>query len=162
MRINLFIPLLSLFILPFSLQAQKLKAGKANWQNLDFVEDGIYKSAPLPENAKKKQLVKLKTNFEKDENFKELWNKISQKTRFNVGVDTENLIKKCINRIDKEINILKPRIKIERIGINITQKEVSGQMIGDDSKEFTESKRIFNIVEVIKNETKLTRGTIFQ
>ena len=126
----------------------------------EFVEDGIYKSAPLPENAKKKQLVKLKTNFEKDENFKELWSKISRKTRFSVGVDTENLIKKCISRINKEINILKPRIKIERIGINITEKEVSGQIIGDDSKEFTENKRIFNIVEVIKNETKLTRGTI--
>ncbi len=42
MRINLFIPLLAIFILPFSLQAQKLKAGKVNWQNLDFVEDGIY------------------------------------------------------------------------------------------------------------------------
>lgn len=41
MRIHLFIPLLALFVLPFSSQAQKLKAGKANWQNLDLVEDGI-------------------------------------------------------------------------------------------------------------------------
>ena len=38
---NLFIPFLALFILPFTTQAQKLKAGKANWQNLDLVEDGI-------------------------------------------------------------------------------------------------------------------------
>jgi len=126
----------------------------------EFVEDGIYKSAPLPENAKKKRIVKLKTNFENDENFMELWNKISKKTRFLVGVDTDNLIKISTNRIDKEVNILKPRIKIERVGINITEKEISSQIIGDDSKEFSESKRLFNVVEVIKNETKLTRATI--
>jgi subtilisin family serine protease len=41
MRIHLVVPLLALFVLPFSSQAQKLKAGKANWQNLDLVEDGI-------------------------------------------------------------------------------------------------------------------------
>lgn len=42
MRINLFIPLLALFFLPLFSRAQKLKADKINWYNLDLVEDGIH------------------------------------------------------------------------------------------------------------------------
>lgn len=41
MKINHIIPVLVILLLPFSSDAQKLKAGKANWQNLDLVEDGI-------------------------------------------------------------------------------------------------------------------------
>jgi type III restriction enzyme len=126
----------------------------------EFVEDGIYKSAPAPENAKRKYTVKLKKDFEKDEDFKELWEKISKKTRYIVSVETDELIKKCIARIDKEINIQKPRLKIDRVGIDISEKEVTGQIIGDDSREFSENKRNFNIVEIIKNETELTRATV--
>ncbi len=59
MRISFFIALLALFILPFSSQAQKLKAGKANWQNLDLVEDGIH---GVSTEKAYKELLQNKTN----------------------------------------------------------------------------------------------------
>lgn len=126
----------------------------------EFVEDGIYKAPPTPENAKKKYLVKLKKDFDKNTEFKELWEKISKKTRYVVAVNTEELVKKCIERINKEVSIQKPRIRTNRTVIDINQKEIGVQIIGDDSREFSENKRIFNIVEIIKNETKLTRATV--
>ena len=126
----------------------------------EFIEDGVYKAAPAPENARKRLNVKLKSGYNQDQNFLDLWEKISNKTRFIVSVDTSNLIKSCIKRINQEVNIQKPKVKIERVGLDIAKAGISHQFIGDDSKEFQESRRIFNIVEIVKNETKLTRNTI--
>jgi len=54
----------------------------------------------------------------------------------------------------------KPRIKTERVGLDIAKQGIETIIIGDDSREFTDSVRNFDIVEIIKNETKLTRGTV--
>jgi len=126
----------------------------------EFVEDGVYKVAPPPENAKQRLTVKLKEGYDNDQNFLDLWKKISNKTRFVVSVDTDNLVQSCIKRINQEVNIQKPRVKVERVGLDIAKTGIGHQFIGDDSKEFQESKRIFNIVEIVKNETKLTRATV--
>ncbi|KKR68331.1 MAG: Type III restriction enzyme [Microgenomates group bacterium GW2011_GWA2_40_6] len=126
----------------------------------EFIEDGIYKAPPAPENAKKSYKVILKPNFDQDENFKNLWEKISKKTRYIVSVDTPKLIEECTKRIGKEINLQKPRIKTERVGLDIAKQGIETIIIGDDSREFTDSVRNFDIVEIIKNETKLTRGTV--
>ena len=125
----------------------------------EFVEDGIYKAPPIPNNAKRKLTVKLKKGFDKDENFRAIWERISKKTKYVVRVNADRLIDKATKRIT-ELNIAKPQIKIERAGISIAKEGVDASVIGGQSQEILQGKRIIDCVESIKNETKLTRQTV--
>jgi len=125
----------------------------------EFVEDGIYKAPPVPYNAKRKSEVKLKKDFDKDSNFKAIWERISKKTRYFVRVNTERLIENCANKI-QALNITKPQIRVERTGIAITKNGVDTTLIGTQADNLIQFRRNIDCVEFIKNETKLTRQTV--
>ena len=61
-----------------------------------------------PSNARSRIPIKLKKNFQKDENFKELWGRISKKTRYFVTVNSQKLIDGCAQEIAK-LNIQSPK-----------------------------------------------------
>jgi type III restriction enzyme len=127
----------------------------------EFVADGIYKAPPTPSNAKKKVKVKLKKDFDKDDHFVGLWNNISKKTRFFVKIDSDKLISLCIDRI-KLIDIPKPAIKVERIGLDIAKDQIGHFVIGDTRIESSLGIANFDIVSRIRQETKLTNETIIK
>jgi type III restriction enzyme len=62
------------------------------------------KDLPKPDNELTTKVNRLNANFEKKE-FQELWNKINRKAVYSVHFDSEELIRKCINKLDKELNI---------------------------------------------------------
>lgn len=125
----------------------------------EFVEDGIYKGPPAPHDAKKKITVKLKKGFEKDQNFQAIWDRICKKTKYVVRVNAEKVTERATKRI-KELKIAKPQIKIERAGIAISKEGIGATIIGGQSQDISQNRRIIDCVEVIKNETKLTRETV--
>jgi len=127
----------------------------------EFVEDGIYKAPPPPHNAKRKKTVKLKKGFAQDKNFNAIWEKISKKTKYLVRVDTENIIKVCAQKIG-ELQLAAPQIRVERAGIDITQEGVASALIGTQTGNLLQIKRVVDCVEFIKNETKLTRQTVVE
>lgn len=125
----------------------------------EFVEDGIFKAPPMPFNAKRKAIAKLKRGFDRDANFNAIWERISKKTRYLVKVNTERLIENCAKKI-KELNIAKPQIRVERAGVAITRQGVGATLIGAQANSLAQIKRSVDCVEFIKNETKLTRQTV--
>lgn len=124
----------------------------------EFVEDGIYKAAPLPYNAKRRATVRLKKGFE-DATFNAIWERISKKTRYLVKVNTERLIDSCANKI-KQLRISKPQVRVERAGVDIGKGGITARVIGTRAEDLNQSKRVIDCVELIKNETKLTRQTV--
>ena len=125
----------------------------------EFVEDGIYKVPPVPHNAKRKVTVKLRKDFDKDSDFNAIWERISNKTKYLVRVNTEWLIENCAKKI-QTLSIAKPQIKVERAGVDIARGGISAKVIGSRSDNFSQAKRSIDCVEFIKNETKLTRQTV--
>lgn len=125
----------------------------------EFIEDGIYKAPPVPSNARSRVSVKLKKNFQKDENFKELWGRISQKTRYIVTVNSQKLIDGCAEQIAK-LNTPKPQINIERVGLDITAEGIDARRLGSNSQKVSETSKLINCVDFIKEETKLTRNSV--
>lgn len=125
----------------------------------EFVQDGIYKAPPMPGNAKKKVTVKLKKDFDKNDNFSGLWDSISQKSRYFVQVDTEKLVAVCIERV-KQLNIPKPAVKVVRVGIDVAREGVGHFVIGDTTVASEVRSSQFDIVSQIRQETKLTSSTI--
>ena len=125
----------------------------------EFVEDGIYKAPPVPYNAKHKATVKLKRGFDKNADFNAIWERISKKTRYLVKVNTERLIENCAEKV-QALNIAKPQIRVEHAGIVITKEGIGATRIGAQEDSLVQIKRSIDCVELIKNETKLTRQTI--
>ena len=66
-------------------------------------------AAPKPVNAREKHIAKRKPLDELPEEFAVLWEKIKPKTRYQVTVDTEKLIKDVVERLDR-LKIEPPRI----------------------------------------------------
>lgn len=125
----------------------------------EFVEDGIYKAAPVPHNAKRRKTVKLKKGFEKDADFSAIWDRISKKTRYQVQVNTERLITGCASKIEK-LSISKPQIRVERAGVDIAASGISTRVVGSRADSLSQAKRVVDCIEFLKNETKLTRQTV--
>jgi type III restriction enzyme len=125
----------------------------------EYEEDGIYKSAPLPKNAKRKTTVKLKKDFDKDTDFAGIWEHISKKTRYVVQVDSERVIEASAKQIAK-LHLAKPKMRVERAGVNITAEGITASIVGTRAEDLSQTKRTINPIELIKNETKLTRHTV--
>lgn len=125
----------------------------------EYEEDGIYKSAPTPHNAKRKTTVKLKKGFDKDTDFNGIWDKISKKTRYLVSVNTERLIENCAEKIAK-LSISKPQVRVNRAGVEMSKEGISARVVGARTTDLNQTKRAIDCVELIKNDTKLTRHTV--
>ena len=127
----------------------------------EFVEDGIYKSPPSPSNARKKRIVKLRKGFDKDSNFTAIWSRIAKKTRYSVKVNSDHLVKACIERIN-QLSILKRQIGITRVGVDIGKKQVDYRTVGSSTEDVARPKMAMDCVNFIKDETKLTRETVIK
>lgn len=125
----------------------------------EMAQDGIYHAPPPPRNAKRKKTVKLKKGFEKDADFAEMWERISKRTRYFVDIDSEDLVQVCAREIGT-LRVQKPRMQVKRAGVNIAREGVTAGVIGARSDDIVQVRRSIDVVESIKNETKLTRKTV--
>lgn len=68
--------------------------------------DTVFSDAamPKPEDGRKPKTNALNPNFDKKE-FKELWDRINQKAVYRVDFESDELVKKCISALDKELNV---------------------------------------------------------
>ena len=124
-----------------------------------------YIGVSKPVNARDRVVVKFKKVFATDnEDFKTLWDKINQKTVFNIEIKTEQLIEKTVAKINEEISfgkiavvVNKAQIVIEKDGRvkTIYQNKTVGESIEADI-------RIGNFIERVAQETGLTRSSVVE
>lgn len=76
--------------------------------------DSVFSTAQLPdvEDGRKPKTNPLNSNFDKKE-FKELWSRINKKAIYRVEFDSEELIKNCINTLNKDLRVSSLQYKIE-------------------------------------------------
>lgn len=86
---------------------------------------------PVIRDANKEVTVKLKKQAILSPEFKELWDKIKQKTTYRVNIDTDTLIKNCVKELREMPPIPKAKlltstaeIEIENAGIYSTEKHI--------------------------------------
>lgn len=127
----------------------------------EFIEDGIYKAPPSPSNARKKRDIKLRKGFAKDSNFASIWNRIAKKTRYSVRVDSNRLVKGCIEKIN-QLSIPRRQISKTRIGLDIGKKQLDYLTLRSSVKDVARTKTAMDCVNFVKDETKLTRRTVIE
>ncbi len=124
----------------------------------------------LTENERGKNIRDLQPNdnFYKRE-FQELWRKINKQTVYTVRFDSEELIKKCIETLDKELRVPQLRVKIahgalEKIDSKEQLKQGEGFKILRTKTGMVDSvvntRVTYDLIGKLMDETKLTRKTI--
>jgi type III restriction enzyme len=126
------------------------------------IEDEGYKFKPeMVQNKNNRVKLEYRKGFELDPNFKDIWERISHKTRYKVEYDTQELIKNASTEVKKMQEIRRPEIKSVKVGIDIETSGVSAYIIGE--KNYGYSAKIPDIPDIIgyiQNKTELTRTTI--
>jgi type III restriction enzyme len=113
-------------------------------------------------NKRKKIKIKLTKSYKLNEDFKELWERIKHKTKYQVNFNNEDLIKEASEVLSKveikepKIISLKGKLDITRDGVETSLANIAEKKIGY-KPDFN---LIPNILGYIQSKTKLTNQTI--
>jgi type III restriction enzyme len=114
--------------------------------------------------ASKKKKVQLNKAILDSKEFIELWDKIKYKTVYSVEFDSEQLIKKSINSIQKMSRIDKIRILSRKDQVTIDRAEgIHTQTVSERIEDYvTAHHTLPDIITELQNRTNLTRRTIVE
>jgi type III restriction enzyme len=132
--------------------------------------DSVFSNASLPdiEDGRKAKLNPLNKNFEKAE-FKALWAKINQKAAYTVQFDSDELRKKCVDILDKELKVTKLQYTIQRgeQSDSVTHADLRGGTgfeVRENQTDYVShsiySGVKYDLIGKVAEDTKLTRATI--
>jgi type III restriction enzyme len=130
----------------------------------EIEEDCGVEFAGRIKDKKKRKNVRLKKGYALDENFKDLWGRIKQKTEYHVEYSTEELIENA-RRACLNIQVAAPKISNIRVGIDIDEKGVGTRILTVSGKKVEQNESLSVIPDVIagiQKRTKLTKKTVFK
>ncbi|RDC50691.1 type III restriction endonuclease subunit R [Acinetobacter sp. RIT592] len=112
------------------------------------------------ENTTDKVVIKPRKEVLLSPEFKDLWDRIKQKTTYRVKFDDELFISECLEKMD-ELRPRRSKINIDRVDIEIKRKGVEVDFkdtIKQDLQQRTY--RLPDIIREIQDATMITRSTI--
>jgi len=127
----------------------------------EFIEAGYTQTLDTTDAKEKKVLVKTTKHLESAD-FKELWKRISKKTKYNLEVSTNKLIKEAVSKIN-ELDIRNPMVTVERGQIFFDEKnrmQISREP-GAAGMRINKNVVVENIVGRVARETGVTQKTVF-
>ena len=140
---------------PYEKFARELQKQMKDEAGVEFV-DRIGDKSERVEN-------KIKKNFKDIPLFKELWAKISPKTKYKLDFSTDLLVKEAVRRMKNEENIVKPKFRLAKQGIERISLE-EGVVAGNVSATSTAAMDIDidfpDILTDIANNVPVSRTTI--
>ena len=115
------------------------------------------------QNDRNRKKVSYNKRVELNPEFKILWDKISQKTRYSVVFQTEELVKRAVEKISKMAAIKKVEIEITKRDLEIKQSGLEGGQITINRTYIVSNKQpLPDILAFLQRETELTRGTLVE
>lgn len=138
---------------------------------IEFVKTNyVAGKVDLTEDERRKNIERLQPNhnFYKKE-FQELWNQINKKSVYTVQFDSDELIRKCINALDQNLQVPVVRYAIkhgemQKIASKEQLKKGEAFVTRETQTEYVHqtvtSKIKYDLVGKLVDETRLTRKTI--
>lgn len=106
--------------------------------------------------------IKLNKQVYLSQNFKDLWETIKWKTKYQVNFDSNKLIEQCVKDLKENIFVPDTKVNTQVAAINITnagvfaeERENYSRIINNNKKEI-----LPDIITYLQKETNLTRKTI--
>jgi type III restriction enzyme len=112
-------------------------------------------------NAKKRQKVRFSKQVTLDPAFKQLWDRISQRTKYRVSLSSDDLVTIAANAIASAPPIASAKVRVRTVEIEHTSAGLSTDKIVDQRHYATERPTFLpDILADLQNETDLTRATL--
>ena len=111
-------------------------------------------------NARDRRTLTLRKNVTLDPAFVELWQRITQRTRYRVSFDTDSLIRRTAQTISDMPPIYKTRITTELYSQTMSQAGIEGQQISGGVREVNAAIDLPDLLAYLQNSTELTRHTL--
>ena len=134
--------------------------------------DSVYSEAALSMivyDGRKPKTNPLNDNFKKKQ-FQELWSRINRKAVYKVDFDSDELVRKCVRAINRQLNVTPLQYIVEvgsQTGVMTQENVQSGQSFQvtksrTESAESTLSSVKYDLLHEVSEGTQLTRKTIAQ
>ncbi len=127
-------------------------------QIVDELNKYVFKNRVV--NSRDRRNLELRKNVTLDPTFRALWEKISQKTRYRVTFDTDELVKKTAKAIAEMPKIHKPRITTAVYRQNMSKAGIEGEQISGGVRDVAQPPVLPDILAYLQNSTELTRHTL--
>ena len=112
-------------------------------------------------NARKREIVRFSKQVALDPGFKELWDRISQRTKYRVSLSSDELVATAADAIAKSPPVMPAMVRVRTVEIQHTAGGLSTEKIIDQRTYQTELPRLLpDILSDLQNETDLTRVTL--
>ncbi|MHB8300450.1 MAG: DEAD/DEAH box helicase family protein, partial [Dermatophilaceae bacterium] len=112
-------------------------------------------------NAKKRQKVRFRKQVILDPEFQELWNRISQRTKYRVSLSTDELVAVACKAIAKAPAIGPAKVRVRTVEIEHTVAGLATDRVVDQRDYETGRPRLLpDVLSDLQNETDLTRATL--
>ena len=116
----------------------------------EYGKDGL---PPQPSNAGERDVARLRKAYTLKPEFQQLWERIKQKTRYKINIDTEELVAEVVPEINK-ILVQPPRIAITKAQLHIGEEDIlqAYQMSAARTvTNFSNQYGLPNIIEIMLN-----------
>ena len=115
------------------------------------------------QNVRDRKKVGYVKRVELNPEFKILWDKISQKTRYSVEFQTAELVKRAVAKITAMAAISKVQIDITKRDLEVKESGLEGgQITINRTYTVTNKQPLPDILAFLQRETELTRGTLVE
>ncbi len=135
----------------------------------DKIKDDIYakldkvNTKVSVKDATKEVTVKLNKQIYIRDDFKELWDKIKQKTKYSVNMNIKQFIEACVEDINNMPDINKLRIRSETAKLSMDEGGISTEGIMLKTISNIDTKINYqDPMRYLQDETKITRQTAFE
>ena len=128
----------------------------------EYVDEyGDLMVAPKPDDGRRRKTFHLADRHELCPAFKALWDRVSTRTLYSVRVDTDDLIKKCVEEINCGMSEKKIGIRVDKVDLDIENgRGVVTKFTNSKLEPINNVFPVPNMVERIAEETNLTRRTV--
>jgi len=126
---------------------------------LDRLKAHVFKNRIA--DARKKQDVKFNKQVQLRDDFRELWDRISQKTRYRVRFETADLIDRAVNRLKAMDRIIPLALTATRAEVEFSEAGVSADRKLEERSQVLQGPTVLpDIIAYLQKETELTRHTL--
>lgn len=126
---------------------------------LDEMKRYVFKSRIA--NADAKRDVRFNKQVHLREDFRELWARISQRTRYRVHFDTDALIARAVERLRAMEKVEPLTLTLMRVDVDFTHAGVNAERILETDVKVMDGPAVLpDIVAFLQKETELTRHTL--
>lgn len=114
-------------------------------------------------NSKDRIKIKYRKGFEINPHFKEIWEKLKNKTTYRVNYDTNELINRATIAVKDLPAIKAPSVRSTKVSLQMTDEGVNTSYVGDKVESYEGyTWKIPDVLGYIQGKTGLTRSTIME